>query len=164
MKFHNIHGTAITLSDGKSVATRADSHFCNGIVFSDQSVKIGQKVCVELTCTLNWSGALRLGFTTTDPSKLTSQDLPKYSMPYLKKKDGYWVRPISESMTSDGTQIMFYLSVGGFVQLFVNNEHKGVILAGLPTDKPLWALLDIYGNTKSLKLVKPGKDRQLIIN
>ena len=59
MKFHTVHGTGITLSDGRTVATRSDAHFCNGIVFSDQPIKTGQKISVELACTANWSGALR---------------------------------------------------------------------------------------------------------
>lgn len=156
MKFHNTHGTAIQLSEGKTVATRSDSHFCNGVVFSDQPIKVGQKVCVELAYTINWSGALRIGFTVNDPAKFGSQELPKYALPHLAKKDGYWIWPISENFTGDGYQLMFYISSDGNVQFFVNNEHKGALVIALPVDKAFWVIFDIYGNTKGLKFVKPG--------
>ncbi|KAL4235659.1 hypothetical protein ACF0H5_004054 [Mactra antiquata] len=152
MKFHTTHGSAITLSESRTVATRSDTNFCNGITFSDQGVKTGQKVCVEISCTQSWSGALRIGFTTHDPSK---QEVPKYSVPILAKKDGYWIRPISESLASEGALLTFYVNNDGTVQLFVNNEHKGALFVGLPVDKALWVIFDIYGNTKGIKLVKP---------
>lgn len=157
MKFHNVHGSAVTLAEGKTTAVRSDTHFCNGIVFSDQAVKAGQKVCVELSCTQVWSGALRVGFTVNDPAKLNAADLPKYSLPYFAKKEGYWIRPVSECHTGDGFQLMFYISVDGHVQVFVNNEHKGALLVGLPADKAFWVMFDIYGNTKGIKLIKSGK-------
>lgn len=156
MKFHNVHGSAVTLSEGKTVASRADIHFCNGIVFGDHPIKVGQKVCVELSCTQTWSGALRIGFTIHDPGKLTSPDLPKYSLPNLAKKDGYWIRPVIESVTGDGHQLMFYISADGHVQFFVNNEHKGALIVGLPADKAFWVMFDIYGNTKGIKIIKSG--------
>lgn len=154
MKFHSTHGTAITLLEGKTSAVRSENHFCNGIIFSDQPIKTGQKVCIELGCINSWSGALRIGFTVNDPSKLGSQDLPKYALPQLAKKEGYWIRPVGEHLAGDGSQLMFYISTEGNVQFFVNSEHKGALLVGLPVDKVLWLLIDIYGNTKSVKLVK----------
>lgn len=157
MKFHCVHGSAISLSDGQTCATRSDSEFCNGIVFSDSSFNTGTKLCIELTCTDAWSGALRVGLTTTDPDQLTSSDLPRYSLPHLAQKDGFWIRPISESLTADGHRLMLYLGSDGNVQLFVNNVHKGALLVGLPTGKPFWLMLDIYGNTKGVKFVKPGQ-------
>ena len=156
MKFHNVHGSAITFTEGKTVASRVDSHFCNGIVFTDHPIKSGQKVCVELLCTQAWSGALRIGFTINDPAKFSASDLPKYSLPHLAKRDGYWIRPVSESLTGDGYQLMFYASADGHVQFFVNNEHKGALIVGLPTDKPFWVMFDIYGNTKGIRLLKAG--------
>lgn len=156
MKFHNVHGSAITILEGKTVASRADTHFCNGIVFSDHPIRVGQKVCVELSCTQAWSGALRIGFTTNDPSKLTTADLPKYSLPNLAKKDGYWIRPVSERLTAEGFQLMFYVSTDGNVQFFVNNEHKGALVVGLPVDKAFWVMFDVYGNTKGIKLIQSG--------
>lgn len=156
MKFHGVHGAAVTFAEGRTVAVRSDAHFCNGIVFSDHPIKTGQKVCVELSCIQTWSGAVRIGLTTNDPAKIGAADLPKYALPYFSKKEGYWIRPLSETLTSDGYQLMFYVSADGHMQFFVNNEHKGALLVGLPVDKAFWVLFDIYGNTKGIKIVKSG--------
>lgn len=158
MKFHNVHGSSVTLTENRTIATRSESNFCNGIVFSDQPFKFGQKISIEIDSVSNWSGALRAGVTLHDPGKVSSQDLPKYAVPELTKKDGYWVRPISESLAGDGAHLMFYLSPAGHLQFFVNNEHKGALFAGLPTDKALWILFDLYGNTRSARCVQSGKE------
>ena len=156
MKFHNVHGSAVTLTENRTVATRSDSHFCNGIIFSDQPLKSGQTVSIEIDCAGSWSGALRVGVTSHDPAKTGAKDLPKYVVPDLTKKDGYWVRPISEVLAGDGAQLIFYVSLAGHLQFFVNNEHKGALFAGLPTDRPLWILFDLYGNTRAARCIQSG--------
>jgi len=156
MKFHNVHGIAINLSRGKSIATRSDSYFCQGIVFSDQPIQVNHKLCLELTLSQSWSGALRVGVTTHNPEKLAQNDLPRYAVPNLAKKEGYWIRPINEAFVNQGSKVTIYLSSQGALQLFVDGEHKGACLTGLPVDKALWVCLDLYGNTKSAKFVKPG--------
>ena len=156
MKFHNVRGSSICLTENRTVATRSDTDFCNGIVFMDQPIKSGQRVCIELTCATNWSGALRVGVTLNDPAKIKSQDLPKYALPFLSKKEGYWIRPVSENLVGDGVQLMFYISPTGHLQFFVNNEHKGSLLAGLPVDKSLWILFDLYGNSQSARCIQSG--------
>nr|KAG5714043.1 hypothetical protein BaRGS_020371 [Batillaria attramentaria] len=50
---------------------------------------------------------------------------------------------------------MVYVTMAGQMQVFVDGQHKGVLLAKLPASSVLWLLVDIYGNTKSLKFVKP---------
>lgn len=157
MKFHHVHGKAIVLSDDRKQATRSEAHFCNGLVFGDQAIKVGQKLCVELTCVSSWSGALRIGVTTNDPNKLTQADLPKFAFPDLLKKEGYWGRSVNENLTASGTRVTFYVTTEGHLQVFINNEHKGVYLSRLPTNRTLWLFLDIYGNTKATKFVTPGR-------
>ncbi len=39
----------------------------------------------------------------------------------------------------------------------MNKEHKGILLSHLPTNRNLWAMFDIYGNTVSAKFVPAGK-------
>ncbi|KAK7100922.1 uncharacterized protein [Littorina saxatilis] len=155
MKFHQIHGTAVTLSPDRTSAKRDETSFCNGIVFGDQPLKIGQKVCVQLGCIVSWSGALRLGVTTHDPSTFTQSYLPKYAYPNLTKKDGYWARAVPERLVCAGCRVMVYVTSSGQLQVFVNGQHKGVLLVKLPTSSTLWLLADVYGNTASVTFVKP---------
>ncbi|XP_069126661.1 uncharacterized protein [Argopecten irradians] len=157
MKFHNVHGTGVSLLENKTLATRSDTSFCNGVVFSDLPVKVNQKVCLELTTVQTWSGALRVGLTTQDPSKTSVSDLPRYALPNLAKKEGYLIQPINECFVDTGSHVTLYLSSQGQLQLFVDGLHKGACLQGVPTDRPVWLCLDIYGNTKSAKFVKPDE-------
>lgn len=157
MKFHNVHGSGIILQDNRIVATRSENSFCDGLVFSDQPVKVGQKVCVELTTTQSWSGALRVGLTSVDPGKTNASDLPRYALPHLTKRDGYWIQPLSEKFVKTGSHVTLYISSQGQLQLFVDGVHKGACLQGIPTDRTVWLCLDLYGNTKSAKFVKPGE-------
>ena len=157
MKFHLTHGSAITLSENRTTATRNASSFCNGIVFSDQPLKVGQKICLELGCLTSWSGALRLGVTTHNPGTLSAQELPKYAYPNLTQADGYWARAVPERLVHAGCQVMVYLTGSGHMQVFVDGEHKGVLLAKLPTTSALWLLADVYGNTCQVSFVKAGR-------
>ncbi|KAL5016538.1 hypothetical protein ScPMuIL_006127 [Solemya velum] len=158
MKFHSTHGSAVFLSDNQCSATKNETIFSNGIVFSDQPLPIGQKAVVELGCSFASSGSIRVGVTIHDPSKLKSHDLPKYVVPFLTCREGYWARPISENLVTSGSRLMLYITSLGQLQLFIDDNHRGVYLGGLPVDKPLWLLFDIYGNTKSVKFVKPVDD------
>lgn len=157
MKFHSVHGKSVTLTEVKSVASRSELSFCHGIVFSDQPLKVTQKVSFEVKTTDAWSGGIRIGVTSVDPGKLSSSDLPKYAIPSLSKREGFWVCPVSEGIISSGCKVTLYINNKGQLQFFVNDVYKGACLKGLPTGKPLWLCLDLYGNTKSAKFVKAGK-------
>lgn len=162
MQFHLTHGSAVQLTEGQSVASRNLDTFCDGIVFSDQPVRVNQKICVELGCTTTWSGAIRVGLTSVNPAQLTPSKLPRFAYPDLTQREGYWVRVINETLTSHGCRLMFYTNRQGQLQLFVNGQHKGTLLAGLPVHQSLWFLLDIYGNTTTARLVQPGKSQTFI--
>lgn len=157
MQFHPTHGSAIQLTEGQTVATRSLDTYCNGIVFSDQPLKLGQKICVELVSVTMWSAALRIGVTTINPSGLEPDQLPKFSYPDLTYKDDYWVRVVSEGLLTPQCRLTVYLTAHGQLQVFINGLHKGALLLGLPTNQDLWLLLDLYGNTNSAKFVQPGK-------
>ena len=108
--FHAVHGTGIELSENAMVATRSGD-FCNGVTFSVTPIRVGQKECVEVTHTTEWSGALRLGVTTHDP--MTHNDataLPRYMCPELTNRDGYWGRALSENYAETGSRITFYVN------------------------------------------------------
>ena len=107
--FHSLHGSGIHLSENGMVATRSGD-FCNGVTFSSAPIKIGQKVCLELTHTTEWSGAMRIGMTSQDPVLLTSETLPRYVCPDLTNKDGYWARALNENYAETGSRITFYIN------------------------------------------------------
>ncbi|XP_025110037.1 uncharacterized protein LOC112573680 isoform X2 [Pomacea canaliculata] len=155
MKFHSTHGRAITLLDNRMHAVRDGATFGNGIVFGDQPLLVGQKVCLKMGCVFTWSGALRIGVTTHNPARLAVEQLPKYVYPDLTSKEGFWARAVPEKMVSSGCRVMVYLTSSGHMQIFINGQHMGVLLTDLPTNQTLWLLMDIYGNTTSLMFVEP---------
>lgn len=157
MHFHLTHGSAVVLTEGQTLASRNIDTFCNGIVFSDQPVVLGQKLCVELGCTTTWSAGIRVGVTSVNPARLDPSELPRFAYPDLAHKEGFWVRAVNENHLSPGCRLTVYLTKHGQLQLFINRQHKGALLLGLPTTQSLWLMLDIYGNTCSAKFVKPGK-------
>ena len=161
MQFHRHHGSAITLSENNMVATRAGD-FCNGIVFSSLPLSVHQKLCLELVAATDWSGAVRLGVTTQDPASWSPEDLPRYVCPDLTNKEGYWARALKENYAASGNRVTFYITSQRQLHYFINNEHKGVLLHHLPVGLPLWAMLDIYGNTVAAKFVPAGKTLSII--
>ena len=100
-----------------------------------------------------WSGSLRLGVTTHSPD-LSFSPPPRYACPDLIAREGYWARPVRESVATHGSRLAFSLVPGGQLRLFANNHHVGRHLTGLPTDQPLWGLVDVYGNTTSVTFVR----------
>lgn len=79
LRFHNVHGENVRLYKDGFVARRVDS-FCKGVAFSSRPVAINEKVYIKfLEISDNWSGVLRFGFTSEDPSNL--KKVPKYACP-----------------------------------------------------------------------------------
>ena len=105
--FHTVHGSGIELSENSMVATRSGD-FCNGVAFSASPIKVGQKVCLELTHTTEWSGAIRIGVTSFDPAGHIARTLPRYVCPDLTNKDGYWARALNENYAETGSRVTFY--------------------------------------------------------
>ncbi|CAG5127519.1 unnamed protein product, partial [Candidula unifasciata] len=155
MQFHLTHGSAIQLTKNRTIATRSVDTFCNGIVFSDQPIKLGQKICVELASVAIWSSAVRIGVTAVDPAGVDSDQLPKFSYPALTQTEGYWVRVVNENLITERCRLTLCLTFHGQLQLLINGIHKGALLLGLATHQNLWLLLDLYGSTNSAKFVQP---------
>ena len=62
--------------------------------------------------------------------------------------------PDQENLAQHGSRLSFCLCPGGDLRLFVNNHHVGRHLTGLPVHLPVWALLDVYGNSLAVTSVR----------
>ncbi len=97
------------LAGGGRVATRAETSFCDAIVFSHRPVRVYEKVYFRIVrLSTLWNGLVRFGFTSVDPetarrrqdeagASLPDEDeydaeapfhLPKYVYPTLTNKKG----------------------------------------------------------------------------
>ncbi|KAH7964500.1 hypothetical protein HPB51_027262 [Rhipicephalus microplus] len=101
-----------------------------------------------------------LGFTSHDPSTLQGT-LPKYACPDLTNRPGNWAKALGERYAVADTLLHYYVNNAGEVFFGINGEEKGLFLNGVDVRGPLWALIDIYGNTTAIKMVE---DEQLLNN
>ena len=151
LKFSPKHGDNCQILREGSQAKRGDS-FCKGIVFSDRPVEVGERVCLRLTeLSIRWSGVLRLGFTSNNPLEI--QSLPKYACPDLTGKPGYWAKALAERYAESNALIHYYFTANGDVHFGVNGTDKGLFFSGLDTRRPLWCMMDLYGNCTAIEMV-----------
>ncbi|KAG9339326.1 hypothetical protein JZ751_023882 [Albula glossodonta] len=154
-RFHpHAKGKNIRLDGQLRRATRRNS-FCNGVTFSQRPVQLYQKVRLRLSAVHGgWSGALRFGFTSLDPSELTAADIPKYACPDLVTRPGYWAKALPERLALRDSVLAFWADRHGRVFYSVNEGEPVLFHCGLSVCGPLWAIIDIYGITQEVTLLE----------
>ncbi|XP_039875569.1 E3 ubiquitin-protein ligase NEURL3-like isoform X1 [Simochromis diagramma] len=153
-------GEKVRLSHGGRLAEKTDNTFKNGLVFSNRPVRVQERIRLRVERdSINWQGALRVGFTTVPPSA-RSLPLPCLAIPNLTDKPGHWAVPVNESYCQAGSELEFWVSHGGSIYVAVSNrQHKW--LTGVDLSQPLWAMIDIYGKTRSILLLGSKKTKLL---
>ncbi|XP_006756717.1 PREDICTED: E3 ubiquitin-protein ligase NEURL1 [Myotis davidii] len=148
------------LMDLSHKAVKRQASFCNAITFSNRPVLIYEQVRLKITkkqCC--WSGALRLGFTSKDPSRIHPDSLPKYACPDLVSQSGFWAKALPEEFANEGNIIAFWVDKKGRVFYRINDSAAMLFLNGVRTADPLWALVDVYGLTRGVQLL----DSELVL-
>lgn len=100
-----------------------------------------------------WSGALRFGFTSLDPSELVATDIPKYACPDLVTRPGYWAKALPERLALKDNVLSFWADRHGRVFYSINDGEPILFHCGLSIGCPLWAIIDIYGITQEVTLL-----------
>lgn len=151
--FHRTRGRNVHLSQDKLIATRVETEFCQGYVFTARPIRIGEKLIVQVLRTEPmYVGALALGLTSCDPATLQPSDLPDDSDLLLDRPE-YWV--VSKDIASNpvrGDEIIFSISQNGEVQISKNDGPASVIMH-VDQSLQLWAFLDVYGSTQSVRVL-----------
>ncbi|XP_041476391.1 E3 ubiquitin-protein ligase NEURL1B-like [Lytechinus variegatus] len=151
--FHTTHGKNIVLSPNRKLATRGGS-FCNAIVFTHRPLRPQDRLHLQLIqSTQGWSGVIRFGFSCHCPDRLKPHMLPKYACPDLTVKPGYWVKALRETLAANGNVLSFFVNSRGEVYYSINGEPYHMFFNGVDVSKPLWALIDVYGNTTGIRIV-----------
>lgn len=127
-----------------NMATFIIKYFSRTNKFS--SLQITKKQCC-------WSGALRLGFTAKDPSRINPDNLPKYACPDLVSQSGFWAKALPEEFANEGNIIAFWVDKKGRVFYRINESSPMLFFSGVRTAEPLWALIDVYGLTRGVQLL-----------
>ncbi|XP_077586519.1 E3 ubiquitin-protein ligase NEURL1-like [Stigmatopora nigra] len=146
-------GSQITIDESQRYVRRLGS-FCNGIVFSNRAVAVNEVVRLKITHTHQaWQGALRIGFTSQDPSQMNPRDLPTYSCPDLASQGNFWVKPLPEDLLSSETVVSFWMTKKGRVLYRINESIPKRLFRMVYSFMPMWALVDVYGKTKAVQLL-----------
>lgn len=154
LAFHSqTKGTCIHLTEQGRCAQRISNTFKNGLLFSCRSILVQERVRIRIDkhC-LNWTGALRVGFTTVPPSART-QELPCMAIPCLTEVPGHWAAPVDDSLIRMGALLEFWVSDSGSLNVLINNSIQTKLLTGVDISCPLWAMIDVYGQTCGITLL-----------
>ncbi|KTF78067.1 hypothetical protein cypCar_00032938 [Cyprinus carpio] len=152
--FHaNTKGSQIVMDKMQRSVCRIAS-FCNAITFTNRPVRIYEQVRLKITKRQGcWNGALRVGFSTVDPSDLSSAWLPQFTCPDLVSERGFWARALPEEQCEEGTILSFWLDNTGRVFYRVNSGPPIFFFGGVPAGELVWAIIDIYGLTRGVQLL-----------
>ena len=156
LEWHPVHGENISLSEGRSVASRRES-FCQSVVFSQRPLELGEKMWLRLLSVSEqgWRGGLRLGVSGVNPSHWTGASLPKYLCPDMTSRARVWARAMPEKYVKAGHVIFLCVKPSGHLVWGVNGKEKGVLVSGVDVTGPLWAVIDVYGSTSAVQLINP---------
>ncbi|CAB1321957.1 unnamed protein product [Coregonus sp. 'balchen'] len=148
-------GALVSLSQGARRADRTGVTFRHGLVFSSRPVQPRERVCLRVElCELTWHGAMRVGFTNVPP---IARALPSLAIPYLTDLPGHWAAPVPETCCLPGSELEFWVSYGGTVYFSNANRRQHKLLKGVDLSRPLWAMIDVYGQTCSVLLLGSEK-------
>ncbi|KFP17514.1 Neuralized-like 2, partial [Egretta garzetta] len=163
----------VRLDASRTRATRVES-FANGLCFSQEPLAPGQIFLVEIEeKELGWCGHLRVGLTAHDPQSL--ETVPEYSLPDLVNMGDTWVFAITRShnrVTVDGEEapaanvlpatarrsrigVLYAPQPDGTadMHIVINGEDMGPSARHLPTARPLYAVVDVFASTKSVRVI-----------
>lgn len=145
----------VSLSQGARRADRTGVTFRHGLVFSSRPVRPQERVRLRVElCKLTWHGAMRVGFTNVLP---IARALPSLAIPDLTDLPGHWAAPVPETCCLPGSKLEFWVSNGGTLYFRNANGRQHKLLEGVDLSWPLWAMIDVYGQTCSVLLL--GKFR-----
>ncbi|XP_019363839.1 PREDICTED: E3 ubiquitin-protein ligase NEURL3 isoform X2 [Gavialis gangeticus] len=154
LHFHpTTKGFQIQLDAACRTASRTGT-FCDGIVFSNRPVQLDEKVVLQVLYTHSrWDGGLRVGFTSLNPSQMIPKDLPHFVCPSLVLQGQTWASLLPTACVGQGTIVRFWVNRRGQVFFSINNKPRSLLFKGVPVEGPLWAVMDIYGQTKAVQLL-----------
>lgn len=155
LTFHcQVFGDKVSLSQGCRLARRTGLTFKNGLVFSSRPVGVQERFCLKVVASSSaWHGALRVGFTNVHPAA-RGLPLAPMAIPNLSQKPGHWATAVPESYCAVGAELKFWVSSGGKMFMSVNKSNRGRrILEGVDVSRPLWAMIDVYGQTSAIFLL-----------
>lgn len=154
-------GEKITLSHGNCRASRELETFKDGLVFSSRPVKIREKVEFRVERSLlAWVGAVRVGFTNVNP---TRGPLLPLAIPYLTELCGYWAMPVPHEYCLPGTTVSLWMDPTGKLCFKTSTGIFDCQQTDLDLTQPLWAIIDVYGQSTTVCLLRTVRRNSLMV-
>ncbi|XP_030622238.1 E3 ubiquitin-protein ligase NEURL3-like [Chanos chanos] len=154
-------GKLVTLSQNARRASRDVSSPRDGLVFSNRPVVKREKVCLRVErCVMAWHGAIRVGFTNEPPEsvKLTSLDSPE-----LTDQPGITAVAVPAETCFPGSKMKFWIESDGLLTVRAPNGLKYTAQSvNLDLNRPVWAMIDVYGQTATVLLLGSKKKDQIL--
>ena len=119
-------------------------------------MRVDEKIFIRFVETTGgFSGYIKFGFSAVDPRELEGQ-LPKYAIPDLQKRPGFWVmNGLSKKLVQKDSVMYYCVTSSGDVEYGVNGKDMGVCLSKVDTQRQLWGLVDLYANNNVIELCTP---------
>uniref|UniRef100_A0A8C0J7Q4 Neuralized E3 ubiquitin protein ligase 3 n=1 Tax=Chelonoidis abingdonii TaxID=106734 RepID=A0A8C0J7Q4_CHEAB len=148
------YGSQVLMDEFHHVAERASS-FHDGIIFTNRPIQLHEKVTLKiLKKEPRWHGGLRVGFTSMDPSKMDPGHLPPFACPNLVMQGKTWAAVLPDQCIEEGTILKFWVDHRGRVFFRSQQEARNLpLLKGIPVNGRLWAIIDVYGQTKAVQIL-----------
>lgn len=160
ISFHVHHGSSITLSADYGTATRYKNRWDNSICFSNRSLHVNERVALRILNITKmpyfpYNG--KFGFISVDPATLDPAALPKYANRLADLANEFWLDdPLDRALSNTlavGDILHYYLMTNGSVCYGINDGVRVVSSSSLPTNRLLWAVIDMYGEPIALQFV-----------
>ncbi|XP_041094143.1 neuralized-like protein 4 isoform X2 [Polyodon spathula] len=158
LRFHHLHGSNAVITNGGRTALRQNyrSEFNDAIVISNRSLRDGELFEIVIQKMVDrWSGSIEAGVTAIRPGELefpntmTDIDYDTWMLSGTAiMQDGNTMRNNYgcdlDSLTT-GSRIGMMRTATGDLHYYINGVDQGVACSGLPAEKEVFAVIDLYG-------------------
>ncbi|CAL8321610.1 unnamed protein product [Lota lota] len=162
LHFQSCHGSKLSLTAGGQYAERQKEMFQNALAFSNRPIASKERIRIRVErCDQHWHGALRVGFTARPPSMfardtkllIVNPDGPRAGL-------DCWARELPTSHSRPGAELCFWVNSRG-VFMYKGPDHvKRELFDGVDVRQPLWAVVDVYGQTRAVRLLGSEKKKK----
>lgn len=158
IKFSQVHGPKINLLDNITVASRYEGYCYSGCV-SDRPLHVGETLQFNISETESgWMANMNVGILYTDPADLPlgifvscaeniSIDVPNSEVFVFRK------------FYSKNNIYQFHVDKHGMAYLTPNVTDDDVIFTGVNVSRKFWALFNVYGDAKAVKLLGTSRSK-----
>ncbi|CAA9997552.1 unnamed protein product [Nesidiocoris tenuis] len=153
LPFHRTKGRNVRSSADRCIASRLDTEFAHGYVFSGRPIQLEEKIVVQvLNAEPMYIGALAFGLTSCDPASINPNELPDDSNQLLDRPEYWVVKKDVANGPRRGDELTFCITSDGEVQMSKNGGPP-VSLMHVDQSQVLWAFMDLYGSTQKIRIL-----------